>query len=375
VKRLLVLTVAILTVMFFGTAAISAAFARPDSGPAPHVGPEHWPAYTPDPAWQEAARSAINSPSAAPVIYQRALQDYTATGDYGNMSRWLHWTAQEKLAFDYQGTPLVRYNMAFYYNPVTVAQACLVDYGKYHNSKSDADREALRLVVERLYTLEYQSGSAVGAFPYYFPFPVFYNGTTMAPGWRSGMAQGMALSCYSRAYAVFGDQRYIDAGNRSLMMLVKPVAEGGTLGNLGGLDPSLADYVIFEEYTDTSACRCTLNGFMFAMLGVYDWTQTPAADTQTAAVYWGRALDTLSHILPYFDVGGFTAYDLVYLTHPGKLSMPHVEPAYHPIHIYLLHAINSVAPKAEFSDALAAWQGDYQYRTAITAPADDPPAP
>jgi heparosan-N-sulfate-glucuronate 5-epimerase len=50
-------------------------------------------------------------------------------------------------------------------------------------------------------------------------------------------------------------------------------------------------------------------------------------------------MDTLTNILPYYDVGGFSTYDLSHITY--KIS-PTINPGYHSIHIYELHALNSI---------------------------------
>jgi hypothetical protein len=313
-----------------------------------------WPTYTPDPAWQDTVASAMSNTAALPGIYLRATADYTATGDYLNYSQWLTFTNGSNVRLDAKGIPQVLYNGQWYYNAVTVSQYCLVQYGRWLAGAADAWLK-LAQAADRLMVMQ----SADGSFAYLFQFPRYYDpARPMAPGWLSGMAQGQALSCLSRAYRVSAEQRKLDAGNLALYKMMQPVSAGGTTDSMKSLDPSLGDYPIIEEYTDPVAGRYTLNGWMFAMLGVYDWGQLSTFTRQPAGWFFGRNMDTLLNALPYFDVGGASSYDLVHLSHGPRL--PFIHPAYQPVHLYLLHALNSIQPNALLSDTEARWYGYIQ---------------
>ena len=153
----------------------------------------------------------------------------------------------------------------------------------------------------------------------------------------------MALSVFSRAYHVTGDERFLQAGDRALDFLVTPVSEGGVMDALGDVDPSLAGDIMFEEYVAKPSGH-TLNGFMGSLLGLYDWSQVKTSRANQARSYFDRGVESLKRILPYYDIGGFTAYDLGYITYGKK---PYVNPSYHSVHVYVLHALASITGDAE----------------------------
>ena len=154
------------------------------------------------------------------------------------------------------------------------------------------------------------------------------------------MAQGNALSVFARAVQIKRDPRYIRAGELAFATFMTPVDKGGALTSMADLDPSLSGYVFFPEYPN-KPIDYTLNGYMFALLGVYDWSHVQSTYQNQAKVLFRAGMKTLELILPYYDVAGFSTYDLAHLV----LDLPpYVTPDYLGIHVYLLHALNSVAP-------------------------------
>src|SRR5690606_23362682 len=104
-------------------------------------------------------------------------------------------------------------------------------------------------------------------------------------------------------------------------------------------------YIFFLEY-QTEPDVYTLNGFMFTLLGLYDWTTL--TNSKLARSLFEEGIRTLEKILPYYDLGTITSYDLSYITHVRPDFVvpiePHVVPRYHAVHISQLQALNSVHP-------------------------------
>jgi hypothetical protein len=302
---------------------------------APSVATEHWPAYSPDSAWQAAVSLARLKYLFYGNTYQTNLQDYSSSGDYLNLSLtdfWRDIPGVERL--DATGVPMINYDGTFYYNPVTVAEFALSQHGKFLRG-IEPDLTRFWAGVARLLELQ----EADGSFQYVFDFPYYLNAGYFHAPWTSGMAQGMALSVFYRAWKLTGDSTYIAAGDRAFNFLIKPVSAGGVTQDLRFLDPSLSRWIIVDEYPALPSAY-TLNGFMFALLGVYDWSNlNPLGQSAVAQVYFARYLATLDRILPYYDVGGFSAYDLGHIVYS---SQPNLDPDYHATHIYLLHALGSV---------------------------------
>ena len=126
---------------------------------------------------------------------------------------------------------------------------------------------------------------------------------------------------------------------------------------LTDLSPGLGSYITFEEYPSHPAYY-TRNGFGYTMLGLYDWTTVESAiavDEPRAAHYFECARATLSYSLPYYDLNGFSAYDLGHVISGVK---PNLQPYYHAFHIGLLHAINGVSPDPTLAYYEARWRDD-----------------
>ncbi|HHM6324485.1 D-glucuronyl C5-epimerase family protein [Pseudomonas aeruginosa] len=104
---------------------------------------------------------------------------------------------------------------------------------------------------------------------------------------------------------------------------------------------------------------------MFTLLGLYDWaTETNSAE---ADKLFKDGIETLEKILPYYDLGTFSAYDLSYITHSRlpylQPRAPHIAPRYHAIHIAQLRALSSVTGDKFLSDRAEKWQGYAEGKT------------
>lgn len=270
------------------------------------------------------------------INYKHRLIEYNEICDYFNYGLTKNYRASDTMQLDNDGIPKVLGENGFYYNPVTVSQYCLSVYGKYligTNTLEDFIKAADKLV-----SLQDESG----AFRYQSSFKYYLSGQMIESGWVSGMAQGQAISVLTRAYHVTKDIKYLESAKRAFEFLITPIEQGGTMGTLADLDPLLDDYIIFEEYISKPQSY-TLNGFMFTLIGLYDYTQLDNISYQesinTAKAYFYKGIESLNKLLPLYDLGGFTAYDLGYITYGRK---PHLVPRYHAVHIQLLYGLYSV---------------------------------
>lgn len=297
--------------------------------------PEVWPQVDKKPEYKDYVTEGLKSYKESNINHRLRLCDYDYDKDYLNYGKTKSFRESDSMRFDEWGIPMVKYGEEFYYNPVTVSQYALALYGKYLDNP-DLSQQFLDSV-DRLILLQ----DDIGAFRYEFNWRYYLNGEIFQPGWVSGMAQGQALSVLARAYLLSGEEKYLKAGRKALDFLVTPVSEGGTMYSMRDLHPSLDNYIIFEEYIAEPASY-TLNGFMFTLLGLYDWSMVANAkgeDKVRAKYYFDEGIKTLKKILPYYDIGGMSTYDLGYITYGAK---PHVSATYHAVHIQLLHALYAV---------------------------------
>lgn len=309
-----------------------------------------WPECVIKPEYNHLVQQALQKHKIPPgpwLDYRYHLQNYEPNNDFMNWGMTRNFSEAPTLKQDADGVPRVKYGDRFHYNPVTISQYALHLYGR--SLRGEEVRELFLKAVKRLLSMQDESG----AFRYPFEFAYFLK--PFRAGWASGMTQGQALSVLSRAYRLTHDRTYLDRGNDALRYMLLPVSEGGTADTLKHLHPSLEHYPVYEEYPVTPA-PYTLNGFQFALIGLYDWSKTapklnsPAASQ--SALAFDRGAESLRRILPYYDIGGYTTYDLSHLTYNRS---PNIAGPYHAIHIYLLHALHSITGIDEFRHYEKLW--------------------
>ncbi|MDR7028994.1 hypothetical protein J2X00_002356 [Rhizobium rosettiformans] len=256
------------------------------------------------------------------------------------------------MRFDAEGLPKVKYGEAYHYNPVTMAQFALGAYGG-----EGGPTPQFLVAVEKLISMQ----SPDGAFLYDFAFPKYATGEMYEPGWASGMAQGQALSVFARAYEHTKDTRFLIAGNKALEFMMLPVESGGTATTLMDFPPEPSENIFIMEYPQDPPVY-TLNGYMFSLLGLLDWADV-TGDLSVRMVA-EKAMNTLKIVLPYYDLGVTSAYDLSYITVPtlanGNRRSPHALSAYHVVHIELLWALHSLTGEPmleEFADRWLSYVG------------------
>jgi hypothetical protein len=320
------------------------------SGPpsADKVPPQPAPAAPSRTGAETLVDEAVVSYLANRLSFVPNVQNYEALDDYLNFGTTLTFRDGGHVRLDENGLPTVLYSDGlFHYNPVTLSQFALHLHGRLLAGEDVL--ATFRRAVDMLVSLQ----DAEGAFRYDFAFRI-RTGEVLAPGWVSGMAQGQALSTLARALEVTGDPNYRNAGEAALSFLQVPIAEGGVVTTLGVLDPALGDYLFVEEYP-ANPPGYTLNGYMFALLGLYDWWHLPGggASAEKAGELFWSGIDALEQLLPYCDLGGFSTYDVLDLTHPPLA--PNLSPSYHRIHIYLLHALHSVTGREVLDYYRALW--------------------
>lgn len=306
---------------------------------------ENWPEVNTKPEYKQIVNDSLVLYKEYGGDYKRSLQKYDTFGDFLNWGIITTYRESEELKFDDDGIPMVKYGEEFYYNPGTVAQYALTMHGKYiHGIESPTK---FLVAAEKLIELQ----SEDGAFRYPFDWYYYLTEEYFKAGWFSGMDSGQALSVFSRAYHMTKDSKYLGAGNKAFKFMITPINEGGPMDTLEDLDPSLNEYIIFEEYLAEPASY-TLNGFMFSVIGLYDWVQIDSDTRNEAQEYYEKGIKTLEKILPYYDIGGFTAYDLGHINYD---KLPLVNVSYHPIHIQFCNIFYQLTGKEIFAEYYKKW--------------------
>jgi hypothetical protein len=148
------------------------------------------------------------------------------------------------------------------------------------------------------------------------------------------MAQGLAVSVFIRAGRLSGDARYSDAANRAADLMFRPTASGGC---------ALLDEQgrAFIEECPSDPPSFILNGALFALIGALE------LDGMTGRT--GHALQRLRELLPAFDNGHWSVYDLRYAASASY--------AYHVLHISQLRIMTWLTADPIFASVATRWQG------------------
>ena len=204
----------------------------------------------------------------------------------------------EHYPFDENGVVQVAYSdeIGIQYNPVTIAQYALANYMKYMSTQEDRYKITFLTQVEYLRNNYDVTGEDMIGFPYHFPMPTY----GLEPVWYSGMAQGQVISALARAYLLTRDESILPLVKKVNNFMLYPVPEGGTLtytpeGN-----------VWIEEYPSKEP-SLVLNGFMFSILGLYDYTHLFPDDGEVYQMYCS-CLESLKASLKYYDTGSWLKY-------------------------------------------------------------------
>ncbi len=186
------------------------------------------------------------------------------------------------------------------------------------------------------------SGSWVSNFDH-----MFYLGRTdvMKSGWTSGLGQGLAISFLIRMYVKTKKNEYLKSCESALKVFSIPVENGGILRLWAG------EYSYYEEYP-TEPASYVLNGFMYSLIGLYDLSVL--ADNAEARDLYTKGLQSLKLMLPLYDLGDRSAYDL---THYTCGAFPNIARwGYHDTHLNLLMAIYTMTQDKSFLDVYDRWK-------------------
>lgn len=286
--------------------------------------------------------------------YNLGLDDYEAFGTYMNYCDISRYKRADNVLLDKSGLPIVKYGDAFYYNPVTLSQYALSTYSEsILKEKNPADNKQFFVAVDKILSMMDQDG----AFRYSFEWYNYNTGEKYPVGWVSSMAQGQVMSVLSRAYYVTKDSKYLDFCNKAMGFLLKPVEDGGVRTTLEDVDSSLKDYIFFEEYV-SNPDSYTLNGYIFTLLGIYDYKEALKIAGKTEPYekineYFNSGIQSLLKIIDFYDVGGFTNYDLGHINFNVDLRLM---PSYHAVHIRQMHCLYSITGEEKFKEMEELWK-------------------
>jgi len=118
------------------------------------------------------------------------------------------------------------------------------------------------------------------------------------PPWTSGLSQGTAVQVYARAYARLKEPTYLATAQQALGIFQAPPPQGVRVSTHAG--------AMYAEYSYAPRDRI-LNGFIQALVGLYDYTSITKDPLGLALFEAGDA--EARAIVPSFNTGAWSLYD------------------------------------------------------------------
>ncbi|MFB5195219.1 D-glucuronyl C5-epimerase family protein [Neobacillus sp. KR4-4] len=270
----------------------------------------------------------------------REMSEYDFKGIYLNFDK----ISVEKwnVSFDEKGIPKTNFRWGTYHYPITIAHYGLQHHGLYLISNQEVNKQIFLKVADWLLENQNENGSWASYFDH-----MYYKGRTqvMNSPWCSSLGQGLSISVLTRAFHITGERKYLDSALEGFKIYAIPVENGGVLRRFEN------EYLFYEEYP-TEPASYVLNGFIYSLLGLYDLYKT--SNDVLVEFYFLEGLKTLKRMLPLYDLGNRTAYDLTHYTTDG--GFPNVARwGYHVTHVHLLMAVYAIDQDPKVKTILNRW--------------------
>ncbi|XP_021399111.2 D-glucuronyl C5-epimerase [Lonchura striata] len=171
---------------------------------------------------------------------------------------------------------------------------------------------------------------------------------SLDPGWYSAMAQGQAMSTLVRAYQLTKDPAFLGAALRATAPFKLPAEQRG----VKAVFMNRHDW--YEEYPTTPS-SFVLNGFMYSLIGLYDLKETAGEKLgEEARLLYERGMASLKAMLPLFDTGSGSVYDLRHFMLGTAPNLARWD--YHTTHINQLQLLGSVDDAPVFKEFVKRWK-------------------
>ena len=264
-------------------------------------------------------------------------QDFSEKADYQGLC-------------DSTGIPLLDYrgNIGKQYNPIATAQYGLGNYNLYRQGGGEERRHrflrAAGWLVEQLEVNRHR----VPVWHHHFDWE--YREILKAP-WYSALAQGQGISLLVRAFVDTGKQIYLDTAHGAFEAFLLEIGQGGVSW------PDEDGHIWFEEYLVLPPSHI-LNGFIWALWGVYDYYL--ATQKECAKQLFEKGVLTIAVNIPRYDTGFWSLYDL-----SQTFLWPLASPFYHGLHIKqleIMHRLTGLPVFLEYADLWESYRRSYLKR-------------
>ena len=252
-----------------------------------------------------------------------------------------HYKANYDGDYDGKGIPLLNYHgiIGKQYNPIAIAQYGLGNLNLYLESDDTSKLDKFYLVADWLVQNLEKNKKNVFVWNHYFDFE--YRDTLVSP-WYAGLAQGMGISLLARAYKLSGNQKYIECIKKAWISFTKTVDEGGVIY----IDKEKNYWI--EEYIVDPPTHI-LNGFIWAMWGVYDAWKILNLDG--AEDLFNKTCKTLKNNITKYDFNYWSLYE-----DSGTKMKMIASSFYHSLHIVQLKIMYKITKDIAYLDMAQQWE-------------------
>ncbi|MCA0991328.1 D-glucuronyl C5-epimerase family protein [Pseudalkalibacillus hwajinpoensis] len=246
---------------------------------------------------------------------------------------------------DEKGIILTKNGEDLYYNPLKIGLYAKSFLKSYDQKGDQAYLEKAELYGEKLLEMADEHEGA-----WYFPYSIDFNlhgdeEDVLKGPWYSAMAQGEVLSTFTRLYRSTGKEDYLTAAEKTFQSMEDVKEDNETWVSL--IDQE--GYLWFEEYPEENPTHA-LNGFLFAIYGVYDYYLLEK-DEDVKNHLMG-AITTVKHYLDEYRVEGEISY---------YCREHHVQSdRYHMIHITQLERLTKISGDPYFENMANEFKEDFQ---------------
>ena len=192
-------------------------------------------------------------------------------------------------------------------------------------------------------------------FPYDFDFAVVGDTSeTLRAPWYSGMAQGRALTTFTRLYQATGDDKWRAAADATFLSLQQAPSGDAPFGVYVDAQHRLW----LEEYPRYPAANSenVLNGHIFALFGLFDYWELTGNGTALSLIRGAISTVQRTAMSEFRRVNASSVYSLRHKT-PAK--------SYHQIHVDQMLLLLRYTHNSGFASTATAFRNDYP-KTAVT---------
>lgn len=258
-------------------------------------------------------------------------------GKLGKYCIELQWSIISSHKLDKKGIILYKipYTNGYNYYPVQIALYALGNHELYLDRNEEQCLDIFLKHTDWLVNnIVVKEG--FGVWEHLFTLP-YYNFDRIP--WVHGMAQGLALSALLRAYNITNKDVFLETARKAYGVFEVDIKSGGVRfvdknGNIW-----LEEYAILPP-------PHILNGFIFALFGVYEFYLVTGE--KNALDLWENGIKTLENNLNKYDLGYWSLYNLVH-SHPATNH-------YHTWHIEQLKVLYRLTDKKVFLEYSDRWQ-------------------